>query len=451
AKLPTTTGWDSHNYIDMAIDDSGYLHISGNMHNTKLIYFRSEKPWSISSFTSPGMIGTEENSVTYPLFIKGLNGQLIFQYRDGGSGSGNTIWNGYDIKAKKWYRITKKALFDGEGKVNAYHTSPIMGPDSFFHIIWMWRDSPIANTNHDLSHIKSKDLLNWQTMNNKAITLPITMGTQGVVVDPVKSGNGLINMDFWISWDRKNRAVVTYHKYDDNDISQIFNTRWEENRWIIYQTSNWKNFKWNLDREGSLSHDIAATPLSVDENGELVQDYVYLSSQLRRWILDETTLKPRVDTLYIPPEPMKVLYNVESTFPGMQVNFIKEGEYYIRWETMPINQDKPRSEGTYPSSSELRLYRFTTNRITKASSNFKIGNKDFKVKIERDKIVVYFLQKSLKDLKVAIFSVKGKLMAQGYIDKTGICIIKTTLFSKGSYILFIKGEYNIGKNILFIN
>ena len=32
-ELPTTTGWDSHNYIAMAIDDSGYIHISGNMHN----------------------------------------------------------------------------------------------------------------------------------------------------------------------------------------------------------------------------------------------------------------------------------------------------------------------------------------------------------------------------------------------------------------------------------
>jgi len=26
--LPTTTGWDSHNYIAMAIDSAGYIHIS---------------------------------------------------------------------------------------------------------------------------------------------------------------------------------------------------------------------------------------------------------------------------------------------------------------------------------------------------------------------------------------------------------------------------------------
>jgi len=29
-ELPTTTNWNSHNYIDLAIDDSGYIHVSGN-------------------------------------------------------------------------------------------------------------------------------------------------------------------------------------------------------------------------------------------------------------------------------------------------------------------------------------------------------------------------------------------------------------------------------------
>jgi hypothetical protein len=77
--LPTTTGWDSHNYIDMVIDDSGYVHVSGNMHNVNLIYYRSKLPYSTQEFTSPGMIGTIENSVTYPVFIKGPGGKLIFQ------------------------------------------------------------------------------------------------------------------------------------------------------------------------------------------------------------------------------------------------------------------------------------------------------------------------------------------------------------------------------------
>ena len=38
--LPSKVGWDSHNYITMAMDDDGYLHVSGNMHSVPLIYFR---------------------------------------------------------------------------------------------------------------------------------------------------------------------------------------------------------------------------------------------------------------------------------------------------------------------------------------------------------------------------------------------------------------------------
>jgi hypothetical protein len=37
--LPSKVGWDSHNYITMAVDKDGQLHVSGNMHCVKLIYF----------------------------------------------------------------------------------------------------------------------------------------------------------------------------------------------------------------------------------------------------------------------------------------------------------------------------------------------------------------------------------------------------------------------------
>lgn len=354
----TKTGWDSHNYIDMALDDSGYIHISGNMHNVNLIYFRSTKPYEIDNFVSPGMTGNLENSVTYPVFIKGVDGRLFFQYRDGGSGNGTTLWNGYDLKTKKWTRITTAGLFDGQGEVNAYQTVPVMGPDGFFHVIWMWRNTPVANTNHHLSHMKSRDLVNWQSMSGSSLKIPVTQSTDGVVADPVQSGNGLINMDFGIGWDSKDQAILTYHKYNSSNISQIFNTRWENGSWKIYQTSKWTGFKWDLDRTGSLTHDIAAQPVQV-ENGQLVQNYIYRDNIARRWILDEATLSPKEDDVYQIPDAMKEMYTLQSTFPEMQVNVKKEGNYYIKWETLPINQDQPRT--SYPSSSMLRIYQYSSS------------------------------------------------------------------------------------------
>lgn len=443
-ELPTTTGWDSHNYIEMAIDDSGYIHISGNMHNVNLIYFRSKNPWNTDSFESPGMIGTLENSITYPEFIEGPNNRLFFQYRTGGSGNGTTICNSYDTKTKKWTRLTSKGLFDGENKVSAYHISPVFGPDNFFHIIWMWRETPVANTNFHISHMKSSDLITWQSMSGKIISIPVKTNTSDVVVDPIPSKRGLINMDYWISWDRQNRAVVTYHRYDDNNISQIFNTRWENGKWKIYQTSNWTSFKWNLDREGSLSHDIAATPLSIDENGELIQDYVYPNQKMKRWILNEENLKPQSDIVYEPPQAMRELFEVESTFPGLQVNRIRDGEYYLRWETMPINQDKSRPEGTYPSASTLRIYRFSIE--TEVQKRTPGSSAKFYLKRNRSSILITGnLGNAYQSasLTASVFSTDGKLILEKNFLNGEQCRISVRNLSTGVYLIKITPDTTV--------
>ena len=436
-KLPTTVGWDSHNYIDMAIDDSGYIHVSGNMHNVNLIYFRSKKPWDIGEFEQPGMVGTLETSVTYPVFIEGPEKKLLFQYRIGGSGDGVTIWNGYDLQKKKWSRITDKGLFDRTGSVNAYSTPPALGPDSCFHIVWMWRNSPNANTNHDLSHMKSSDLINWESMAGKPVSIPVSQYNPDVVVDPVGSGNGLINMDFWISWDTQDRAVVTYHRYNDNDVSQIFNTRWEDDHWKIYQTSSWITFRWYLDLQGSLTHDIAATPLSIDENGNLVQNYIYPDQNIHRWILDEATLKPESDEVYQPPEAMEELYTIESDFPDMQVNWIQDGEYYIRWESMPINQDNARSPGTYPASSTLRLYRFTTPTQIKVN-NYSVTSNGFSINKNRFRIVVSNSPGNTStSFHVVLYSLDGNEIYKTITNVNSCCVIPIVTMPRGVYILRI--------------
>ncbi|MBN1760231.1 MAG: BNR repeat-containing protein [Chitinispirillaceae bacterium] len=446
--LPTTTGWDSHNYIECTFDDSGYIHISGNMHNApSLIYFRSKHPWSIDTFTTPGMVGSGESSVTYPVFIKGRNDQLVFQYRNGGSGSGTTIWNSYNLATKKWTRLTSQGLLDGEGEVNAYQTSPVAGPDGFFHVVWMWRDTPVANTNHHLSHIRSRDLIAWETMSGTPLQIPVRQSTPGVVADPVGSGHGLINMDFGISWDRQNRPVITYHRYDNNDVSQIFNTRWENGSWHIYQTSSWNGFKWDLDRTGSLTHDIAATPVFIDERGELVQNYVYRTGEMRRWVLNETTLKPSSDGIYEPPEVMEELYLVESTFPEMQVNRKRDGEYYLRWETMPIYQDAARSDGTYPSSSALRLYRFSTPTTT-LSTELSISSGALTLEKNRFRIVISRSTGSDRNspfsFSVALFTLDGTCIRSGAAGSSGCCVLPISNLPKGVYIIQVLSDRPTG-------
>ena len=43
-KLPRRTGWDSHNYVTLAIDSARHLHLSGDMHCVPLFYLRTARP-----------------------------------------------------------------------------------------------------------------------------------------------------------------------------------------------------------------------------------------------------------------------------------------------------------------------------------------------------------------------------------------------------------------------
>ena len=85
-RVPTVLGWDSHNYVTLAVDSAGQIHVSGNMHCHPLVYFRTERPGDITSFRQfPAMVGRNEERCTYPRFLHGPKGELIFTYRDGRS------------------------------------------------------------------------------------------------------------------------------------------------------------------------------------------------------------------------------------------------------------------------------------------------------------------------------------------------------------------------------
>ena len=62
-------------------------------------------------------------------------------------------------------------LVDGEGRGNAYFVGPTQGPDGVFHLTWVWRDTPEAATNHDLSDARSRDLVHWEKSNGAPLKL----------------------------------------------------------------------------------------------------------------------------------------------------------------------------------------------------------------------------------------------------------------------------------------
>jgi hypothetical protein len=363
-KLPVTTGWDSHNYIAMAIDDDGYLHLSGNMHVTPLVYFRTAQPLNASTFVQLNkMVGPDEDRVTYPTFMSGPENEFIFTYRSGMSGNGNQIYDIYDLKTKTWKRLLDKPLTDGEGKRNAYFYGPIKGPDGYFHLAWVWRESPDCSTNHDLSYARSKDLVSWETSVGKPLTLPITLETCEIV-DPVPQKGGIINGNTKIGFDQQGRVTISYHKNDANNYTQPWTARLENGVWRKYQITNWP-WHWDFSGGGTMIFAIFIGPVVKEKDGNLTQTFSHIKFGNGTWSIDPENLSAtgKIQRETVPPSLLKV----EGTFPGLEVRILEDsGQYNVtdtryiaRWETLDSNRDQPRPP-PYPSPSMLRVYTIKT-------------------------------------------------------------------------------------------
>ncbi|CAF3936944.1 unnamed protein product [Rotaria sp. Silwood1] len=359
-KLGIITDWDAHKYISMAIDDDGNIHLVGNVHASPLIYLRTAQPRNASTFVKLNrMVGMNETSSTYPIFFRGPENEFIFTYRDGRSGDGNQIYNIYDLKTKTWRRLLDKPLTDGEGKRNAYFNGPILGPDGYFHLAWVWRESGDCSTNHDLSYARSKDLVSWETSTGKPLKLPITLETCEIV-DPVPQHGGIINNNDRIGFDQQGRVTISYHKNDANNYTQPWTARSENGVWKKYQVTNWP-YHWDFHGGGTIVFEISIYPVTKENDGNLIQPFSHIKFGNGTWSIDPETLRATgtVQREIIPPS----LFKVEGTYPGLGVRFIEDSGQYnvpdtrfvIRWESLNANGDQPRPP-PYPSPSMLRVY-----------------------------------------------------------------------------------------------
>lgn len=354
-RLPSKVGWDSHNSIVLAVDGDGFLHVSGNMHVNPLVYFRSSKPNNIETFEQHSMVGRDEERVTYPVFFKNDIGELYFQYREGSSGDGITYINKYDVESKMWTRILDHGLFDGEGETNAYPSQPIKGPDGYFHYLWVWRLNPIANTNHNLSYMRTADFKNFENISGEKIEIPVLYRERRVIADPVGPWNGLMNSSKLLSFDSENNVLIGYHKFDEKGISQLFLARFEKDRWIQRQVSDWPDFTWQINKKGTLKNSIGLHAIKADGHGNIYIAYSHEKYGSGLLCVDESALILKED---IPNKRLLEISGLPNDLnPNMQYNTQPDntGNFVLRWQTLPVNFDRPRSP-PYPAPTALILY-----------------------------------------------------------------------------------------------
>jgi hypothetical protein len=318
-RMSNVTGWDSHNYLALALDRAGCLHLAGNMHNDLLIYYRTRRPYDITSFERlDRMTGDRETACTYPVFFKNAAGDLLFRYRDGSSGNGSDLYNFYDPAARAWRQMLQTPLLDGEGRRNAYALEPTVGPDGRFHLVWMWRDTPDCATNNNLSYACSGDFVHWEDHRGQPIRLPITLA-RGDVVDPAKPGDGLINMTFNLAFDAAQRPVVVYHRYDGDGHSQIFAARPDGDGWARRAISAW-DFHWSLGGIGSINAEVIVGRPRLAADGSLIVAFSTAAAGAGRWRLRPEDLTPveqlPAETSVLPGSRVPVTCCAGRRFPG---------------------------------------------------------------------------------------------------------------------------------------
>jgi hypothetical protein len=228
---------------------------------------------------------------------------------------------------------------------------------------WVWRDTPSCDTNHDLSYMKSKDMKHWETAAGTPIELPVSLESPGLIVDPTpRTKSGMINMGIGIGFDLQKRVVINYHKYDEKGFSQIYNARWENDKWAIYQASDW-DWRWEFTGGGSVPCLVYSSNIYVNHEGLLAQNFRNEKKGSGIWKINPNTLK--AEGFLKPPVKDRMPEGwgrMEGNFPGLgrSVRHLlspTDGNlhYFFVWETLGANRDRPRPE-PWPDPSTLTLW-----------------------------------------------------------------------------------------------
>jgi len=365
-KLPSQILWDSHNYVTMALDNAGNLHVSGNMHCVPLIYFRTQKPGDVTTLVPAKMTGLLEDRVTYPRFFEDQEGRLIFTYRHGGSGNGINLYNRYDAKTQTWTRLLDTPLFDGEGKRNAYPAGPTRGPDGWFHVHWVWRDTPDCATNQHLSYARSRDLMEWESAFGEKIDLPIRFDQTMLIVDPIPPGGGIINGGHRMTFDAENKPIFAYHKSDAKSHMQIYAARPQNGKWQHQVLTQWQQ-PITFSGGGSMPFiGISMGDFYSPSSDSFTLSYKHKDYGSGSLSFAAKSLKVLEKPISSAPSLPRSLGKIESDFPDMAIKRTSGSgtcgtpgvRYILQWETLGPNRDRPR-QPPLPAPSTLRLYKLT--------------------------------------------------------------------------------------------
>lgn len=252
---------DAHNIISLMVDGDGYLHVSFDHHGHPLNYCRSVAPHSLELGEKEAMTGNDEMDVTYPEFYRLANGDLLFAYRSGASGRGNLVLNRYSLETKTWERV-QDVLIDGENKRNAYWQLYVDAQGTI-HLSWVWRETWLVETNHDLCYARSMDGgKTWYKTNGEPYELPIRLDNAEYACK-IPQNSELINQTSMSADVNGNPYIATYWRDQDSEVPQYRLVWYDGKQWQSQQVSDRKT-PFSLKGGGTKMIPIARPRMVVD-------------------------------------------------------------------------------------------------------------------------------------------------------------------------------------------
>lgn len=256
---------DAHNDVVLGLGPDGTRHLSYDHHDQPLHYRRTSGTGDWADFGAPEkMTGQLERRVTYPTFVSAPNGDLWFFYRDGQSGNGRLCVDRYDAAAQSWKAVAMP-LLEGAGQCSPYWWRPEIGNDGVINVAWCWRDTPNAETNHDICYVRSRDGgRTWENSAGKVLATPITPGAD-VVVEKIPPGQNLINTCA-LATDAQGRPHISYYRNDANGVPQFYHLWFDGRMWSAQQVSR-RTQAFSLGGSGTLEIPISRPEIAVSRSG----------------------------------------------------------------------------------------------------------------------------------------------------------------------------------------
>lgn len=288
--LPDTyKGWDGHNYVALAVDRSGTIHVAANMHDDPLKYYQLPKPYAEGKAKVAPMIGADESSVTYPKFYHTADGDLIFGYREGKTGDGIWLFNRWT--GTSWARILPGPTFSERHEGNPVNAYPRVVKDArgTFHFALQWRKPGGLAENFRITYASTRDFVRWNRLDGSAIDLPITPDNSSLIVD---TGTEMGLRSGPISIDEAGRPIISFTRYAADGPNAGYVARGDTTGWLVQEVAR-TDRRWVMEGKGILARGIAVgSKAVVIRDGVPIACFRIQNRGLECKMLDAKTLKP---------------------------------------------------------------------------------------------------------------------------------------------------------------